>query len=421
MRTVHRLATTLLVSGMLGFVSLRGAENDSLPPIPPLTINLRNDAATNAIPRWFSGNVRITPESDSVEVPLSPLASQDEIGFHALTVVFDDNGDGGPVAEWISPGKERSLLSTGLGETGVAPGLNARTILIPQGLTLDGGTLRVSFAGRFSRLLTVSVQPCRELGVAAMATGNGFVPGLVVGRDRVLALSEVYDTPSVQPGGDRTEGRTVHAELVTTASRLDSSGQLEIIVPLGSLPDGSWIRSEVAGLDPESWIEISLNGESLGAMGMESFPLQDSGTIHSTTGRLIRAGWRRGSLYVPPRLWKEGENSVSLTLRRSSGDEGKPVLVRNASMELLFLPTPIQPAVPSQVLGPVQVPVQVPASVQGAPASPATLQPNSARNQAKAGDSNILSNGSIYGAPSSLYRATVQQVIPKVTKPTLDR
>jgi hypothetical protein len=90
-------------------------------------------------------------------------------------------------------------------------------------------------------------------------------------------------------------------------------------------------------------------------------------------------------------------------------------------MELLFLPTPIQPAVPSQVLGPVQVPVQIPASVQGAPASPATLQPNSARNQSAAGDSNILSNGSMYGAPSSLYRTTLPQGIPKVTKPTLDR
>jgi hypothetical protein len=83
-------------------------------------------------------------------------------------------------------------------------------------------------------------------------------------------------------------------------------------------------------------------------------------------------------------------------------------------MELLFLPSPVQPAVPGQVLGSVQVP----AAVQGAPASPATLLPNSA---ATIPDSNILSNGSQYGAPSSLYRTTLPQVIPKVTNPTLDR
>jgi hypothetical protein len=124
-------------------------------------------------------------------------------------------------------------------------------------------------------------------------------------------------------------------------------------------------------------------------MGMESFPLQDSGTLSSATGRLIRAGWRWGGLYVPPRLWKEGENSVSLTLRRSSGDEGKPVLVRNASMELLFLPTPVRPAAP--------VPGQVPATTP---------------------DSNILSNGSQYSAPSSLYRTTIPQALPKVTEPS---
>jgi hypothetical protein len=392
MRNLLRLAIAVISSGVLF-----GAENDSLLPIQPLTINLRKETATNALPPWFAGKISVLPESDGVEVPLPALATQDVIGFHAVTVVFDDNGDGGPVVEWISHDKNRSLLSAGLGETGVAPGLNARTILIPQGLTLDGGTLRVSFAGRFQRLLTVSVQPCRELGVAAMTTGNGLVPGLVIGRDRILALSEVYDTPPPLAQGDRSEGRTVHAELFNAASRLDSTGQMEIIVPMGSLPAGSWISSEVAGLDPESWIEVSINGESLGAIGMEPFPLQDSATLFSPSGRLLRAGWRRANLYVPPRLWKDGENSVSITLRRSTGDEGRPVLVRNASLELLY-PLASEPK-----------PV-------GAESYPLSESPASAK-QTNGGGTNT--NGVGQASPSFLYRATIPPESAKVTEPSL--
>lgn len=394
MVSVPRLAIAFIAGGVLGSDVLLGAENDSHTPIPPLTINLRKDAVTNASAPWFTGKINVMPESDAMEVPLPALATQDVIGFHAVTVVFDDNGDGGPVAEWISPDKNRTLLSAGLGETGVAPGLNARTILIPQGLTLDGGALRVSFAGRFQRLLTVTVQPCRELGVAAMTTGSGLVPGLVIGRDRILTLSEVYDAPPPSSQGDRSEGRTVHAELFNSASRLDSPGQLEIIVPMGSLPAGSWISGEVAGLDPESWIEVSVNGESLGAMGMEHFPLEDSATLLSPSGRLLRAGWRRGNLYVPPRLWKEGENTVSITLRRSSGDEGRPVLLRNASLELLY------PAASEKRLG--------------APGSPLSESPTSAKENSGKGS---ITTGMSQASPTFLYRATIPPEPPKVTGP----
>ncbi len=398
MSNVHRLVIALMAWGMLGSNVLCGAVNDTLPPIPSLIINLRKDAATNAVPNWFTGKVTVMPESDAVEVSLPALAAQDEIGFHAVTVVFDDNGDGGPVAEWISRDKDRTLLSAGLGETGVAPGLNARTILISQGLTLDGGTLRVSFAGRFQRLLTVAVQPCRELGIAAMTSGNGLVPGLVIGTDRVLSLSEVYDTSSPLAQGDRSEGRTVHAELFSAASNLDSAGQLEIIVPMGSAPSGSWIGSDAAGLDPESWIEVSVNGESLGVMGMAPFPLQDSATLFSASGRLLRAGWRRGSLYVPPRLWKEGENSVILTLRRARGDEGKPVLLRNASLDLLY-----PPASDSQS-GKVQ--------------ESSLPEPPMPASETKAPEHKYITNSITPPFPSFLYRATIPAEPSMATEPS---
>lgn len=393
MRKLFHLAIVVTASGVLF-----GAENDSLLPIPPLTINLRKDPVTNALPPWFEGKISVMPESDAMEVPLPALAPQDVIGFHAVTVVFDDNGDGGPVVEWISHNKNRSLLSAGLGETGVAPGLNARTILIPQGLTLDGGALRVSFAGRFQRLLTVSVQPCRELGVAAMTTGNGLVPGLVIGKNRILALSEVYDSPPPRVQGDRSEGRSVHAELFNSASRLDPPGQMEIIVPMGSLPAGSSISSEVAGLDPESWIEVSVNGESLGAMGMEHIPLEDSATLLSPNGRVLRAGWRSGNLYIPPRLWKEGENSVSITLRRSSGDEGRPVLLRNASLELLY-PTASEPR---------------PVGALGTSLSESPIPPKETNGQGS------ITNSMRQASPSFLYRTTIPSEPPKgsETSPT---
>jgi hypothetical protein len=116
-------------------------------------------------------------------------------------------------------------------------------------------------------------------------------------------------------------------------------------VPLSAIPRGSYLHAEVGGLDPESWIEVSINGEPLGAMCGAPCALNDPRLIISASDRLLYAGWRRFSLFIPSRVWKEGENAVTFTLHRANGDGGHPVYIRKALVDLLFpLPSLDAPA-----------------------------------------------------------------------------
>ncbi len=395
----HRPFTLLAALLLASVVAVHGVDAATLSgnPLSPLEVPLTQGSAIPNTPAWFTGSTRLTPDSDAVEITLPSLTSQEDIGCYALTVVFEDNGDGGPVAEWISNSGERTLLSAGLGDNGVPIGPNARTILLSQSLTLDGGTARVSFAGRFSRLRSVTVHPCREVGVASL--GDDFKPALILGKNHLLGEEETSGADRTLRGGDRTEGNVVHAELSTPPAKLETSSPLEVIVPLGTGPKGSWLHAEIAGLDPESWIEVTVNGESFGAIGMEPFPLQDPGTLFSKTGRMVRAGWRSGSLYLPARIWNAGENSVLFTLRRVSGDEGKPVHVRNTSLDFLF-PQPVTSSTPP------------PQAVTQPAVAPSSLPPAST---AVSPAPDTLSTGSEYGHPSPalFHAAPPAPVLPR--------
>jgi len=354
-------------------------------PVDPQTITLHPVLNIGATPSWAAGKPIITPGSDSVEIPVPSIASQDDIGSFALTVLFEDNGDGGPVVEWQSKDGENLLLSAGLGDSGVALGLNSRTLLIPGSMALDGGRLRISYAGRFARLLSLSLRPARDLAVAALGTGN-FEPALLDGPDRILSRDDVSGTDIPLAQGDNTEGRVVHAELSSAPLRLDApgtDGTTEFLVPMTSTPSGTYLRADTGGLDPESWIEVSVNGESLGALAPQPFALNDARVRFSESGRLLLAGWQPSSLYVPARIWKDGENSVILTLRRVPGDDGKAVYLRKVRLDLLF--TPAGPTSPS--------------------ASTSPLSPGQGTGPSNA--TQTLSTGSLYGNPSpALFHAS---------------
>jgi len=347
------------------------------------TIRLQPAFSVGETPTWASSRTN-TPSleegADAVNIPLPPLASQDAIGCYAATVVFDDNGDGGPVVEWVpNAGGERMLLSAGLGDQGVALGANARTILLSESLALDGGTLRVSFAGRMNRLRSVTLRPARELSVAAL--GAATTPALITEQGKVLSDQEVSGSTVTPKSGDTTEGRVVSAELAALPMRLDTPGSgdsMEFAIPVEGNPAGGVLSAQVAGLDPESWIEVTLNGVSRGVLGTAPIALNDPSTLLTPQGWISVAGWQQASLYLPGRLWKGGDNALVLTLHRAQGDAGKPVHLQNVRCDLLF---------PEQ-----QVPAAVPTTNQ--PAAPT--------------GSNALSNGSLYGNPSpSLFRANV--------------
>jgi hypothetical protein len=378
-------------------------------------VTLEPKVVNGPIPSWETARVSIQPESDSVRIPVPALASQDEIGCFALTVVFEDNGDGGPVVEWQPAEGDSLLMSAGLGEDGVAIGLNARTLLLPESLTLDGGTLKVSFPGRFSRLISVTLRPAREVAVAAL--GAGYKPALLAENDPVLTEEEVSGADVTPKAGDSTDGNVIHAELSASPKQLDlpgSDGVMEFIVPMSSSPQGSLLQTEVAGLDPESWIEVRVNGESQGALGTAPFSLNSPGVLFSDSGRLVVAGWHPGSLFLPARLWKQGENSVVLMLRRAAGDAGQAVYLRKARIDLLF-----SPAGSSAITSTNVAAAGIPALSTPAQASQSAVIPTPAASPLPPSTSDTLSSGSAYGNPSpSLFHGTLPPPLPMETNQT---
>lgn len=363
-----------------------GSENEiSHRDLLPESVTLQPVQKIDPPAPWASASASVHLETDSIHFPVPSLATQDQIGCFALTTVFDDLGDGGPVLEWISGEGGLTLLSAGLGEQGLALGLNARTIVLPQSLTLDGGVLKVSYPGRFPRLISTTLRPAKELGVAVLDADSK--PALIEANQHVLSEGEVSGVDENFIPGDRTDGRVIHADLATAPLRIDlpeSGGVTEFLVPLATIPRGSMLHAEVGGLDPESWIEVTINGESRGVLSLAPFELNDPGTLVSQGGHLLVAGWRNASLFVPARLWHEGENSLVMTLHRSVGDAGKAVHLRRVRCDYLFEPT--QEVVESSKLPPAKQTVTMPVSPVVVPTSTISEE--------------LLSTGSQYGNPS---------------------
>jgi hypothetical protein len=344
-----------------------------------LRIDLRGGATNPETTPGF----RILSSSDTVEIPVAPVSPDQETTCHALTVVFDDNGDGGPVVEWIARSGERTLLSAGLGTVGTGSGMELRTMLLPQNLTLAGGTVSISFAGRFARLRVIELRPCMELSVAAPFGIDRPVLLTTTGHSLTEQESSGGEIPLIR--GDLTKGNIVRAELSATPLPLAETAPVEIVVPMTLGAGESFLKAEISGLDPASRVDVTVNGIPLGPLALESFPLDDPGTLRSPSpaGRLLRAGWRAGSLFVPSGLWKTGENSVVFSLNKAGVDTVAPVRLRNAFAEILFN-TVHSATEPNQSHGTNTIPT----------GSTATSEP--------------LSNGSTYGNPSpSLFHATL--------------
>lgn len=327
-----RSATLLLAIALLALQSTAGA---SL-PADAWTIAMRPGISPGKPPAWASGTngPPVADGTDGVLIPLPPTAPMEDDACLVVTVLFDDKGDGGPVVEWISPGGESVLLSAGLGETGVALGTNARTLLLPQTLTLDGGSLRLSYAGRMERLISATVRLAEARSVATLSSS---APCLVDGSLQALESRDVSGESFVPRWGDREQGGVVDAELSPANLRFDTQ-EPEFVVPVSRTPAGAVLSAQIAGLDPESRIEVSVNGTRFGILAPSSVALDDPSVTLSRSGRLVLAGWRRASLMLPASLWHQGENSISLKLLRAPGDPGNPVHGRDIRIGVLFAP-----------------------------------------------------------------------------------
>jgi len=296
----------------------------------PFVLALKPAVQMSPLPGWMSLPARVEPELATVEIPIPPLWKVASAEFYALTVIFDDQGDGGPAVEWRAPDGSTTVVSAGLGETETPLGLNSRTLLLPQSLTREGGEVLVSYYGKFDGLVSVAVRPARENSLAVLGAQND--PVLV---DEALRVFDRDEVDGVGPlTGDVRNGSVVEAELAAGVEQLD--GELEFIVPLEGTLEVAMLHLEALGVDPEARIDVRVNSVLAGSVGFQPFRLDDPALVPDPSGRLVLAGWRKGSLFLPARLMVAGENSIVVSLKRSALESGRAVFLKKSSLHVRF-------------------------------------------------------------------------------------
>lgn len=300
--------------------------------LSPFILSMKPTLQMSPLPGWMQQPAVVHPETATIEIPIPALWAVPAVEVYALTVVFDDHGDGGPAVEWRSPNGSTATLSQGLGEMGTALGFNARTILLPRELTREGGVLLVSYYAKFEKLVSLAVRPAREDPLAVL--GGGSDPALVDEALRVFERTEVDGSRPPPLSGDIRRGAIVEADLSAPVQELD--GELEFIVPVEGVVEGALLKIDVLGLDPEAVVQVRVNSTPAGELGFSQFRLDDPALVPDSLGRLVMAGWRNGYLFVPARRWQAGENSVVLALKRSDVETGRPVFIRNAGLHVRF-------------------------------------------------------------------------------------
>lgn len=331
-RTLLALIVTMGLAAAPVFAASGDPSLDTGRNFSPFILSLNPTLQMSPLPGWMQQPAVVHPETATIEIPIPALWAVPAVEVYALTVVFDDRGDGGPAVEWRSPHGSTSTLSQGLGEMGTALGFNARTILLPRVLTREGGVLLVSYYAKFEKLVSLAVRPAREDPLAVL--GGGSDPVLVDEALRVFERTEVDGARTAPLSGDIRRGSIVEADLLAPVQELD--GELEFLVPVEGVVEGALLKLDVLGLDPEAAVQVSVNSTLVGEVGFSRFRLDDPALVPDSLGRLALAGWRNGYLFVPARRWLAGENSVVLTLKRSDVETGRPVFIRNAGLHVRF-------------------------------------------------------------------------------------
>jgi hypothetical protein len=309
----------------------------------PFLLALKPGVQMSPLPAWMETPAGILPEAGRVEIPIAPLWKEVSVEMYAVTVVFEDTGDGGPSLQWRN-GEEESSISNGLGEVGNPVGLNSRTVLLPQALTKDGGRLVISYVGKFDSLLSLAVRPARLDETAVL--GGRRTAALIDNSFQAYDDREVSGARSVPLTGDVRVGTIVEAELSAAVESLQQP--IEFVAPVDGNVEGAVIHLEALGLDPEAELRISINATPVGQISFPSFSLDDPSLVTDWNGRLLLAGWRKGSIFLSARHFKQGENTITFELKRSEGETGREVFLRNTLLHLRFTPPAFSPQ-PEQI------------------------------------------------------------------------
>jgi hypothetical protein len=164
--------------------------------------------------------------------------------------------------------------------------------------------------------------------------------------------------------GDLQKGTIVEAELSAPLEPLESA--IEFVAPLDGPVEGAMLKLETLGLDPEASLLVEVNKKPIGSINFPGFELNDPSIVTDWNGKLILAGWRKGSLFVPARFLLAGDNSIVVSLKRSEMETGRKVFLRNSQIHLRFAPRPFTEPLTTNAHAPIDVEVGKEVNAQSA-------------------------------------------------------
>ncbi len=337
--SIHNLRAVAALAALLPLVA-SGAEDAGLAvgrPMESVSVRWESGPEASPLPSWAPDPVELSENAAIFVIP--PRWKRPAVDQLVVTVVFDDTEDAGPVVTWYPPNNGGSVpLSEGLGESPTSLGLHARTVLVPQELTANGGRLEVNLESRPGRLRSVTLQPARDVTVAVVGTGHQ--PAVVERSGDVLTVDDVDGREAPPLSGDLRDGSILEAELIAAVEPFDS--EFEFVVPVEGKVEGAVLHAEVLGLDPGSRVIVEVNGKAVGEMNIATFRLDDPAVTIDEDGFLILAGWRNHSLFLPAAFWKPMDNSIVIRLQNAPGPIIRQVSIKNVYLHLRFGARPLQ-------------------------------------------------------------------------------
>jgi len=298
-------------------------------PLAPMEIQWSPVVLSKPLPEWADSPVNATAGGGVFPIPpewKAPAADR-----YALTVIFEDTEDTGPIVEWRSREGDVQRISEGLGESPTALGMHARTLLLPGELTASGGAVIVSMPWRPEGLISASLQPVRDVTIAV--AGARHDPGLIDRAGQVEEQADLQSAVPLEETGDFRYGPIFEAELAPAIEEL--SDGLEFAIPIDGVVEGAVLRTEAIGLAPTAQVEVVLNGKVLGTLQAAPFSLDDPAVVVEESSRVLLAGWRKMSLFIPADHWKRGDNTLVLRPRFQS-PVYRPVSLKRTFLQLRF-------------------------------------------------------------------------------------
>jgi hypothetical protein len=251
------------------------------------------------------------------EFYLSPVEAPAQV---FVTVVFEDAGEMPISVTWKS---EETGLQIPMSENvseGV-PGWNQRTLRLPSALALQGGIVVVSGNQRSIARVRIDWLEPTETYVAV----DQAIPGLVMGG-RGIDDSTLTGRPEMSPP-DAWFGEVFETALQDEPVSLDGGILFEI--PFAESHATVLLKAKFQGVAPGDSVEVWINDQFAGTIQPATPPLTDPGYVRLTDQRVVYAGWREGSMFVPTGMLQAGENT--LVMRPATPG----CTVRDAALQIL--------------------------------------------------------------------------------------